>query len=537
MIKRNTARICLFCVLASMVMGVVQAATRMISERPTGQPLWTGGAPWLPPGMGNAAPRAARVPMPYGRATPSMPPAPRLEVQAADASPYVMQTVLVTVRVVSSDNLKTLDLELPSVPTASLTKVDGPKAHAVESDGRREIVNELHFSVTPLASGSLDIPPVKVSGTMAATNPWRGGSATDRSFALQAQTPLSMVVRPAASADKLWLPLYGLHLKAQLDSPRGLIEGEPIMLTLEVATQGASADRVPSLGPLLESKDFRAYPEQPRIEQRISDDGFLLTGSRVERYTLVPTHGGALRLPEIRVPWWDLGTESWESSVLPERVLTVAGLGVMDTGAGAANHKPAPLGGFVAVLSLVLVGGFGSWLWVLTHPTGTSMPAGGAAAVLAAVVARVRARLAQHLALLSPLALWLRARQRAFNALPAWVRLRYRLHCLNRERDPAAWCRLLRGFLSRYLDPSVRNRPFSAVAEAILRRAPSLDPGAMRTLVRQLNGVLYGTETLDFRTWKSAFRKQLRPVLHGRRRRRFTRRGASYLPNLNPGAR
>ena len=53
---------------------------------------------------------------------------PTVEVEVSERSPFEQQNIVYTVRVVSSDNLKTLNPILPRIDGAALQKVDGPVA-------------------------------------------------------------------------------------------------------------------------------------------------------------------------------------------------------------------------------------------------------------------------------------------------------------------------------------------------------------------------------------------------------------------------
>ena len=64
--------------------------------------------------------------------------APRVEVSVSTTTLFEQQNVVYTARVISSDNLKTLDFEIPNVSGAVLEKVDGPVASSSPS---HEIVN------------------------------------------------------------------------------------------------------------------------------------------------------------------------------------------------------------------------------------------------------------------------------------------------------------------------------------------------------------------------------------------------------------
>jgi hypothetical protein len=60
---------------------------------------------------------------------------------------------------------------------------------------------------------------------------------------------------------------------------------------------------------------FRSYPDQPKREDQLKENGVL--GILQEKLALVPTRPGTLRLPEIKIDWWDLDDERWHQARLP----------------------------------------------------------------------------------------------------------------------------------------------------------------------------------------------------------------------------
>ena len=84
------------------------------------------------------------------------------EAQVSAASPYVQQSVVYTVRVVSRTNLATLDVDAPTVMGAALERLDEkPRSYARMLGGRQWVVNEYRYALTPLLPGTIEIPATK----------------------------------------------------------------------------------------------------------------------------------------------------------------------------------------------------------------------------------------------------------------------------------------------------------------------------------------------------------------------------------------
>jgi hypothetical protein len=463
--------------------------------------------------------------------------APRLETELEDSQPYVQQNVLLKLRVVSDENLETANPELPNSSDFLLQLIDGPTARSrVANDGQREIVNEFTYALTPLRAGDIEVPTLKVSGTLA------GGGYYGRSAHFDASTtePIRLQVRPAMMSVQPWLPLQNLELKATLDGDGEVQEGQPVTLALEVSATGATGSQLPSLESWLRSKDFRVYREQTLTEGKLSSDGHRLEGKRTEYYTLVPHSGGKLRLPEIRLPWWNVATGTREYASLPIRTLQVDGeSGPFGLSSSANALAGGAMGWFwipLAAVALLLLGYWGG-VWYRGRrerypdrgPLGERLGVGlrtaaaGAAASLGSLGAR-----------LNPAPVVRRMKPRLSKALPPSTRFLMCVRAANRESDPVAWCQRFQGMTSHHLRFDTQ-APLPGVTGRILALRPGADQDQVRRLMQQLDGALYGHQDIDFGRWKRQFLRQVgrrRGVLHlGGRGLRLRR---PLLPALNP---
>jgi hypothetical protein len=474
--------------------------------------------PWGVPGPGYAPP---------GAGTADAGP-PRVEVEVSDPSPYVQQSLILTVRVVSKGNLGEATPAPPNLSTAVLRLLDGPRASARDRGGKREIVNEFRYALTPLESGRLTVPPIRVSGTHAGYAGSRGPA-----FAVSSADPLTVDVRPAVTGITPWLPLYHLASRAFVSTDQRAEAGKPIGFTVEVVAVGATGNQLPSVEPgLAQVEDFRVYLEGFDTEGGVTPDGRFLTGRRVERYTLVPQHGGKLHIPALRIPWFNLGLGRGEAAELPIRQIVAEGPPRSGDPAKLAAIDIVPIETkwlFWAPMFLLFPLILGYWVMVFSPPppvriatAADQKPSGSGA-------------LAAFLNRLSPwrLAEWLRPR--VARALPLSARLWFCLRIVEREDDPEDWAMLLKFLSAKHLGIPAQ-LPLPELGEQILvHAARKADPARVRLLMQQLDDALYGRKALDdFAGWKRSFRRETRPRLFARWRSRQARR--SQLPSLNPSS-
>jgi len=470
--------------------------------------------------------------MPAATATVST--QPRVEVEISGRTFYEQQNIVYTVRVVSSDNLKTLNAELPQVGGAVLEQVDGPVASERNSGRNREIVNEYRYKLMPLQSGEIEIPAIRFTGTHAASRQWPGAqgmpSAADSSFSIAADKPIKLMVLPADQSVMPWLPLHDLKLRAQMPEERPAKEGVPVTLTLELTARGALGEQLPSLESQLKSDHFRVYRDSTTTSSGVSNDGKQLLGSRKETYTLIPLRDGWIRLPQVKVAWWDVDTDS-------AMVAGLAGQDSMEGISGSARQADAADDMFsgwfwvpwLVTISLIL----GYWLgaWARTRPIVRTARA-RTAAVLAAAAHQVLGYTRMVGDRLSPLQYWHKLRLGFALLMPKSARLWMCARCLEDEVTPEAWCLQFKMRVCQQLKIT-RHTPLPVLAERIIEANPQAEPARIRALAQSLDGAIYGGKPLDFEAWKRDFRQQLRPRLIRRHRQRSRRAGAS-LPALNP---
>ncbi len=449
----------------------------------------------------------------YAAAAPARP--PRLEVVVDNPRPFVQQTVLMTLRVVSSGNLESLDPTLPQNQGVSFQKLTEPKARSrIGTDGHREIINEMIFAVTPMRAGGIELSDIRAEVTLE-------DGAT--SYSIEAKTPLELQVKPPMPEPRPWLPLEQLSLESNLDAPMDVEPGKPVSLVLTLNAMGAGGNQLPTLQSYLKSRDFRIYRERTEVKQGLTRDRRHLIGKRVEHYVLVAQHSGTLKLPAVRIPWFNVNSGTVEYASLPLKTLNAGGSlsrwfqsepgsRLFPGGSSAVFWMP------LAAIALMLSGyWFGVWYRGRRSTEGVSA---GRRRLLPALRAGAWIR-----SLLQRLGAW----------FPAPLRLWFWIREVDRERDPAVWCRSLQFLACPPLGMSP-NASLSEMAGRIAEIQPYADPKALGELFHELDAAIYGHRNLDFAAWKRAFKRQVRPRLgnlwHRRGARPWFIRGR--LPALNP---
>ncbi len=490
-----------------------------------------------------------------------------VETLPSESSPYVNQTIVLTLRIHSYDDLAVVDPVKPNILGAATEQLDGPITGYQNRGSQRESVTDFRYAVTPITSGTLDVPPVRVRVRYAEGrspsswnpygqgynyNPWGGGTNAQQLPAQQSQSttqdlasqPATLQVRAPATPVQPWLPLQGLEMDCQAVAGGKVHVGEPVTVGCVLSAAGAGGEALPSIAAAFNSPDFKVYPDQPQTEQRVSRDGATVLGRRVESYTLIPQHGGTLDLPSVRVTWFDLrrGRQTYTDWTPPP--VRVFG-GEADTGDTATPGKRSifDIQYLAFWLPALVMGVFYLGWWIGTGCPGVK----GGCRLLRQRVSGLSGRAAASLARLLParFAAAVRAKVHAVlpqgavarlgaslrRLLPAPLRISLLMRRIDAAPDAAAAALLLQTYAHRYLGTAVRV-PLTRVARALALAHRDLDGPALLALMERLEHSLYGPQTLDLDDWVLELREYLRPRLAWRGPRAST--AVAGLPQLNP---
>ena len=488
---------------------------------PAGQPPYGAPPPWVYPSNPAAPGYAPRLQHPVQ----AMAVGPYLETSIESTKAYVHQNLVMTIQVISTVNLKTASAELQDSDDVIFRQLGDATVSTRTRDGQREIVNTLYYQLTPLRSGTIELEPVHVSGTMESDSP------AEMRYDAVASRPVQLMVSAPDPGVQPWLPLHELELSATLTNDEHIGEGEPLTLTIEQRAVGMSGNQLPSPEDQLQAPGIRLYREKSDYQGTISKQGTLI-GTRTDLFTLVPTQGSRLEIPAIQVDWWNVDRQRKETAILPGRLLNDSGHpGDDDSADGLTISKVS--GSWLMWLGLLVVafllgrywprlapvlGRYGCWLWQWFD----------------AISQPVRQRIAEVLVRLSPQRNLHRLRRAIADSLPRSARLWFCVRSADEEQDADDWSQVLRFLIKRRLGLPP-HLPMSKLAEHIIEIHPGADPDRIRALLGELEAALFSNHTIqDFDAWKAEFKHQIRPRLFFglQRRQRLIR--ATSLPGLNP---
>ena len=229
---------------------------------------------------------------------------------------YIQEQIILTHRLYTSVQLRDYSLSELDIPGAIVQRLGDSQFQKV-INGRNYLVLEVRYAIFPQSSGKLDIPPLHFGAYETASRSQFGSfsSRGNRVFRDTDAKRIDIMARPAHVPANEWMPSSKVELSEQwsgdLDS---LIVGEPITRTIRINAQGLTGAQILPL-PIIESPNYKVYPDQPQLEEQAIGDGVL--GTRTESLALVPNRAGELVIPAIEMRWWDTKNQRMQTASLP----------------------------------------------------------------------------------------------------------------------------------------------------------------------------------------------------------------------------
>lgn len=344
----------------------------------------------------------------------------------------------------------------------------GPTSEAIEGATWAGITRR--YLITPMLPGPVALPSQQIVVT------WADPDTSEPRRTVLAIDPLSVtgVVPEGAEGLDPFIAANALELAQTVEGETlGMVPGDGVIRTVTATIVGTSPMFLSALLPAHTIPGMRAYPDAPVVAE--TEDRGDLSGTRVERVTLVAEGGGAGAAPEVTIDWFNLTTGRVETTRVEAVALSVSG-------PPAASDPATRPRDWRAVMVSVVVGALGLVL---------------AAALLRLALPRLRA--------------WAGRRRDAWRASEAFAYRR--LTRMVRARDQASLYRALDTWAARVRGPDPRRDAQVAAALTAL--------GAAR----------YGpTPGNEARGWR-ALAQALSQVRSAPR----SCQSAARLPPLNPG--
>lgn len=239
---------------------------------------------------------------------------------------YVGQTTNVTLKMYISDQVRLRNLSSFDRSTDGFTISELPEnQESTETyNGRRHRVLSWPFTITPINTGEQDLNfqfalsaqlPSQRSRTSSLGNSIFDDffGRTERVNIYTEPTKIEVLPLPKTDQPSTFTGAIGSFALEVYTDREETVQGEPIMLSIEVAGEG-NFDRIG--GPVIaENGDWRSYEPESKFTPRSSSDS--LRGTKRFDYVMIPEKAGTLTLPEATFAYFDPVAERYVEMKAP----------------------------------------------------------------------------------------------------------------------------------------------------------------------------------------------------------------------------
>ena len=274
-----------------------------------------------------------------------------IEVETDVKQAWVQSQIIYTIRLFSNIPVGRPTLSQPETdnPDTIFFKMGDVNNYEVVRKGERYAVSELKFAAFAQHSGELTFKPVLFEGLISDSRPRSLFDSFSQRGTIKRlrSAPVTVKIKPIPANQKVsqWLPASQLTLIEEWsDDISQLKAGEPVTRSISLIAKGLTAEQLPELK-AADIAGLKQYTDQATLSNENDSAG--VTGTRIMKTALIPSHSGDFELPAVSIPWWNTKTGKAELATLPASTLHVTGVANIltnppQTPAGASTKKPAP---------------------------------------------------------------------------------------------------------------------------------------------------------------------------------------------------
>jgi len=310
-----------------------------------------------------------------------------LSASLKDGSPFLFQETPLTVRIETSAPIKSAELVAPQSSAFELVQRGEDRVSQATRNGQTVNVIERTYMLKPQEKGAIEIPPFVLRGSVADPSARGRDPFADfqgfpgfpssmfndmfdsgKPFAVRSE-PIKLTVRAdpnAASGQHQWfLPAKNVKLTAKWSPEHPVFrEGEAVTRRVSLLALGATTVQLPDLS--FENTDgARIYLDDTQTGEDQTADGTVARKDFL--VSVVPTRGGEITLPEIKVNWTDSVSGEAKTATLPSEVIKAEGTippadqtAVAQKAAPASPVKPQGNPESTEVLPAYMIAGLGA---------------------------------------------------------------------------------------------------------------------------------------------------------------------------------
>lgn len=258
-----------------------------------------------------------------------------VELESSTPNPYVGQQTLISTRLYRNSPLRAGHIGEPQADNAVVHHHNGETTYRETRYGESFEVLQRRLSLFPERGGELLMSPASYNGTL---DPATDSALPSRMIFRRSQ-PLKLQVRdpPPDFGGRFWLPASELEISQTWNqSGNEVMPGDSVDWTLSIIARGLPAESLPADLLASDSSGLRIYADQAKRSNRF--DGEQIVGRLDQRFAIVASSPGEIRLPAVSLKWWDVDSDSEQQALLAGKTIKVVEVGQAKVGNTAAGQ-------------------------------------------------------------------------------------------------------------------------------------------------------------------------------------------------------
>ena len=276
--------------------------------------------------------------------------------QLGQSQVYKNERIPLTYRLLSNRSLTNLQLDNLEMKDAIIERKGDPTLSREIINGREQNILRASYLVTPLKEGVLVIPPLKAHAQIAEaraaaprsrfeslfggddSDPFAGmrammdrfdqdsdllsGFAQMKNITI-ASSQVALNVLPPVAGVSPWLPAEQLRISQAWSGGTPRV-GEPLTRTVTTEAMGLAPSQIPSFEEQMKlGSDYKVYSDQPQLSEKQIHGRTV--SIKTEVFTIIPQKAQAIKLPDLKLTWWNTLTRSIDIANAPGQTLKVYG--------------------------------------------------------------------------------------------------------------------------------------------------------------------------------------------------------------------
>lgn len=259
----------------------------------------------------------------------------------SNSEPYLQEQIIYTLTIKTSENLQGSLPQFVDDGSQSwiIKQISEPAVDTEIDNGIESKTVTIRYALFPQKSGVLSIPQMRLHAYYPDKNRGRPASSLFSAFFNEdllnsfgfnnmkkvdlTTKPQTIEVRaiPSENNGYWWLPSQQVTISSDWDNKLPEFKaGEPANRRITLTAAGIIDTQLPKLS-FKEVVGLKQYPEKPEVSSYVTQNGIISQMNINVVY--IPEKDGALNIPEIIVPWYNLNTEQMDRAQLSAQQINI----------------------------------------------------------------------------------------------------------------------------------------------------------------------------------------------------------------------